>query len=125
MKIGFKLTTSEKVLNVIVPPSTGSSADGSASGSVVFSGVVLFSVGVGVLEAVLLVLQPVNKIPTRDKISKRDHKLLFLATMCVDSSLFNEVENMQFRLVSLSSGSVFQSPPLSSSVTSNRAYSLE
>ncbi|WP_316010192.1 hypothetical protein [Paenibacillus sp. 3LSP] len=81
IKIGFKVTISEKVERTIVPPSTGSSADGSVSGSVVFSGVVLFSVGVGELEAVLLVLQPANKIPTRDKISKMDHNLLFFATM--------------------------------------------
>ena len=74
------MTISENELSVSVPPSTGSLAALSVPGSDEFSVGVLFS-GAGVLEAVLSVLQPVNKIPTSDKISKTDHNLLLLPMM--------------------------------------------
>ncbi|MNI60417.1 hypothetical protein D3C73_1156320 [compost metagenome] len=77
MSSGLILTISEKELNTRVPPSTGVSAAGAeASGAAVSAGAVLSAVAFGVF-AVLLVLQPVNKIPMSDTISKIDHQFLF------------------------------------------------
>ncbi|MNC43760.1 hypothetical protein D3C75_926360 [compost metagenome] len=77
IRSGLILTISLKELVTRVPPSTGSSAAGAeASGAALSAGAVLSAVALGVF-AVLFVLQPVNKIPMSDTISKIDHQFLF------------------------------------------------